>query len=544
MKNINAINYISLIKKMNNYTYLSIAIFIILLQYALSLLIFNLGGVKLSLPYLMVLIIIIGSSILGAQGGFLLGLAGGIFLGPFMPLDVETVIMQDFSNWFFRLFSYVVIGIFSGSIMSYLINIIDKFSTLTLYDSVTKLPNLKYLENMDFKRHPYDFYFASLKFENLDKLKANFGQQYSEDFERDFSKILIDIFNFKKNHRIFDLGHGEFGVIFSEENLKENFYSLCKSVFKKIKKKEIAYVPTVFIGVCRFEGEITTIIKNAKLAREFSKESLKRYEIYSENMRVESNKNNSLIFEIPRAIKKKEFFLMYHPKINNFSGRIKGVEALIRWQHPTKGLINPNDFIPYIEKTSMIESVTEWVIKTALADLKKMESEKIDIDISVNVPIKLFENSGFIRKIKRYGNTFSNLKKLEFEILERGDIENFEDVSTVIDSLKEMGIKFSLDDFGTGYSSLLYIQNLPLDIIKIDKSFLQNIVNNKKNKEIVQLSINLGKALDKKVLAEGVEDEKTLETLKNMGCDYSQGYFFTKPLRYNEFLEWYKNYSV
>lgn len=299
----------------------------------------------------------------------------------------------------------------------------------------------------------------------------------------------------------------------------------------------------MFIGVAKLEGNNVDILQNSEIARRFAKKNLNQYEIYSEEMKIASHKNFDLLCEIPRAIEKKEFYILYHPKIDLYSGEVEGVEALIRWDHPERGAISPDDFIPHIEQTAMIGKVTEWVLKTALMDLKKMQLQGIDINVSVNIPLNLLQSPKLIKTIKEYNKKLLPLDKLEFEILERGSVDNFKNTAIIIESLKSMGIQFSLDDFGTGYSTLTCIQNLPLDIIKIDRTFVKDIETNRKNKELVRSSINIGRVLGKKIVAEGVESEEVLKILKDMGCDYAQGYYFTKPLTYNKFLEWYKTYT-
>ena len=158
-----------------------------------------------------------------------------------------------------------------------------------------------------------------------------------------------------------------------------------KVIYKKIKIKEIEYFPSIFVGIAKLEGDNTDIIQNSEIARRFAKKNLNQYEVYSEEMKIESHKNFDLLCEIPRAINKKEFYIKYHPKIDLYSGKIEGVEALIRWNHPERGLISPDDFIPHIEKTAMIGIVTEWVLKTVLMDLKKMLLQGIDINVSENI---------------------------------------------------------------------------------------------------------------------------------------------------------------
>lgn len=531
------------LKKMSTFQYLLFLLIIISLQFYIAKLVILFGGVKNSFTYIMLLTMITGSFVFGPIGGIILGMTGGLFLGPFTPLNSELLIMQTPHNWIFRMIVYMLIGGYSGASMKYLLNIINKLSIVSLYDEKTNLPNKKFFENIKFEDYPEDAYLANLKFENYGKIEEIFGTKYADKLIKSFARDLIGVYEKKKFNMVFYFGDGRFGIIFLDSEVKSNFRTISKMFYKKIKMKEIEYFPNLFIGVAKLEGTNKEVIQNSEIARRFSKKNLRQYSIYSENMKIESHRNFDLLCEIPRAINRREFYLLYHPKIDLYSGKVEGIEALIRWNHPERGMIPPDYFIPHIEQTAMIGVVTEWVLKTALTDLKKMQLQGIDINVSVNIPLNILEDPRIVQVIKGYKEKSLPLDKLEFEVLERGSAENLKTISIIMSALKNFRIKFSLDDFGTGYSTLSSIQNLPLDIIKIDRTFVKNLETNNENREIVQSSINIGRSLDKKIVAEGVETKEELEILKEMGCDYAQGYYFTKPLSYDDFLEWYKAFN-
>ena len=543
MSVISMVEGIKKFRKMNVFKCLFFITSIILLQAVVANFVYLSGGTKSSFVYLMLFTIITGSFIFGPTGGWVFGLTGGIFLGPLMPMDSQSLLMQDLSNWTFRLFFYMLAGIYSGALIKHLSNTISQLSTITLYHAKTDLPNRKYFENIDLKIFPCDTYFATLKFENYDVMKEAFGEDYTVAFVKKISAVLTDVFGKKDLATVFSLGPGKFGFIFFNSDIEGNLKSLTETIEEKVDQKEIEYFPNAFIGVSKLQGDNKVVMQNSDIARRTARKNLTHYEIYSEEMRAESQKNFDLFCEIPRAMNKNEFFMVYHPKVDLSSGRVEGVEALIRWGHPERGFISPIDFIPHIEQTAMIGMVTEWVLETSLMDLKNMQSQGIDINISVNIPLKLLENPKLISIIRGYEKMLP-LNKLELEILERGSLDDFKSITAIMDSLRNIGVRFSLDDFGTGYSTLSCIQNLPLDIIKIDRTFVKDITTNKTNKKLVRSSVNIGHALDKKIVAEGVESEETLKILRDMGCDYAQGYYFTKPLKYDEFIEWYRTYTT
>jgi EAL domain-containing protein (putative c-di-GMP-specific phosphodiesterase class I)/GGDEF domain-containing protein len=521
-------------------------IFIVSIQLLIAFFIFYSGGTKNSYVYLELSAIIIGGFVLGPFGGAFLGITGGFFLGPFMPADTTTMLMQEKASWLFRLFFYIFTGYISGVVIEYLLNIIDRLSSITLYNPVTKLPNKNYFENMARDYHP-DEHIAVIKFEEYPKMIENLGLDYAKDFIHKISDIFVKIFNKKdvndKQQNVFHLEEDKFAIIFSDSEMKDNFKVVYKTFYKAIKEKNMAYFPSYFIGISPWSGSNTEVLQKAEIARRSARKNLNFYEVYYPELSEHLNKNFDLSLEIPRAINNREFFLTYHPKINLKSGEVEGVEALIRWRHPEKGLIPPDAFIPYIEKTSMINTVTEWVIKTAFSEIKNMEKEDINTNFSVNIPLKILENSKIKKYIEAYKINSLPLYKLELEILERDNVDNFKETASAMKDLKKLGINFSLDDYGTGYSTLSYMQKLPFDIIKIDRMFIKDIETNERMRALVQSTIDIGHTLGMEVVAEGVETIKSVEILQNMGCDFAQGYHYAKPMTYLEFIRWHKDYN-
>ena len=521
-------------------------ILIISVQMLIACFIFSLGGTKNSYVYLELTAIILGGFVLGPFGGALLGITGGLFLGPLMPADTTSMLMQERASWLFRLFFYIFTGYISGVVIEYLLNLIDRLSSITLYNPVTKLPNKNYFENMTRDYCP-DERIAVIKFEEYPKMVENLGLDYARDFINKISDILVRIFNEKNNNykeqNVFHLEEDKFAIIFSDSEMNDNFKIVYRNFYKAIKEKNMLHFPSYFIGISQWRDSNSKILQEAETARRMAKKNLKFYEIYSPELSEYLNKNFDLSLEIPRAINNREFFLTYHPKIDLKSGKVSGVEALIRWLHPEKGLIPPDAFIPYIEKTSMINTVTEWVIKTAFSEIKIMEKENINTRVSVNIPLKILENSKIKNYVEAYKRNSIDIHKLELEILERDSIDSFEKTASSMDDLKKMGIIFSLDDYGTGYSTLSYMQKLPFDKIKIDRMFIKDIETDESMKELVRSTIDIGHTLGMKVVAEGVESIKAVEILQDMGCDYAQGYHYAKPMIYSELINWYKNYD-
>lgn len=249
-----------------------------------------------------------------------------------------------------------------------------------------------------------------------------------------------------------------------------------------------------------------------------------------------------LVSQIAESINSDEFFWEYQPKLNLATNKIYGVEALVRWNHRELGRIPPNDFIPILEKTDSIKLLTNWVLKTVIEDMVEWKSKGIDLVISVNVCPRDLEDDNFSL------NLFNLLKKnnvefekIELEITETDLIKGIDKVSKVLKILKVRGIKVSIDDFGTGYSSLSYLNSLPVNEIKIDKSFIGFLVKDKGKKDLLKYIIELAHILNKFVIAEGVEDEETINLLKLLDCENVQGYFISKPISKENLTIFLKN---
>ena len=275
-------------------------------------------------------------------------------------------------------------------------------------------------------------------------------------------------------------------------------------------------------------------------AKEFGRNT---YILYTPKDPVEIKDDYALLSRIGDAAKNNEFVLYYQPKVSFESGQIVGAEALIRWQHPTMGLVSPMRFIPLAETYGYIKELGEWVIDKVCQQLSYWQKRGINIEnISINIsPIQFNDRTlkDYIEEKVKYYNI--NASHLELELTESMIMRNFDLSLEVINSLKTLNILLSLDDFGTGYSSLSYFSKLPFDILKIDRSFVIDIDKNLQNKKIINMIINLAKSLGIKVLAEGVETEVQYNMLKEMGCDLYQGYYFSKPLTVEDFQEKWAN---
>ncbi len=290
----------------------------------------------------------------------------------------------------------------------------------------------------------------------------------------------------------------------------------------------------VVIGTNQYRQEID-LLRDADTALYRAKELGKaRYEIFNQQMYVQAIYRLELENELREGISQLQLVLYYQPIISLHNGKISGFEALVRWQHPKRGFISPDKFIPISEETGLIIALGKWVMFEACSQLKIWQSklpEAESLTMSINVTGYELRNSDFLSSIDRIiSETQVNSHCLKLEMTESMLIENSEQVIKVLEQIKNRNIQLSIDDFGTGYSSLSYLPQFPIDNLKIDRSFVDAMDSSKQNKEIVKTIVTLAQALDMQVIAEGIETKEQLERLQALGVQFGQGFLFSKPL--------------
>ncbi|MCP4596152.1 GGDEF domain-containing response regulator [Neptuniibacter sp.] len=262
------------------------------------------------------------------------------------------------------------------------------------------------------------------------------------------------------------------------------------------------------------------------------------YSIFRSSMEEEINNQPDLAADLMNALRGEQFTLHYQPRIDLHSGRIVGAEALIRWNHPSRGLIMPSDFIPTSEKSGLIVPIGYWVIHQAGLHLQTIKTLGLHIDrLGVNLSFRQFRDDHLVSTIRRIiTQNQIDTSVLEFELTESAIFNDEEHVRECLDALSEDGITFSLDDFGTGYSSFALLHKLPISALKIDRSFVSHVNDSNEAAEIVRSIISLAQNMKMKVIAEGVETREQLDFLINHQCDQIQGYYYSPPVSFEDFI--------
>jgi EAL domain-containing protein (putative c-di-GMP-specific phosphodiesterase class I) len=298
---------------------------------------------------------------------------------------------------------------------------------------------------------------------------------------------------------------------------------------------------TMSIGIATYpdHGEdVDTVVSHADVAMYQAKEARAGTAVYDSEQDLNDAARLALAGELRRAIENEELVLHFQPKAELESGRIVGVEALVRWQHPERGFIPPNDFIPIAERTGLIKQLSRYVVATALRQCSAWQAQGLDLHVAVNLTIPDLLDLELPDLIGRLlAETGVRPDQLELEITETTILADPFRVRQVLTRLNGMGLRLAIDDFGTGYSSLAYLRRLPVQTIKIDRSFVLDMCENTSDATIVRSTIDLGRNLGLEVVAEGVETEEAWEALSEQGCTLAQGYLISRPLPADELTE-------
>ena len=294
------------------------------------------------------------------------------------------------------------------------------------------------------------------------------------------------------------------------------------------------------------EADAEQLLRHADQAMYDAKQRGKnRCHMFDALQYIELRNKTEQVEQISQALTKSELILHYQPKVNMRTGEVVGVEALIRWQHPKQGLLGPMAFLPAIEGTLLSDRVCDWVIEESLRQMKSWAEQSIALPVSVNVGARQLQQLEFPQRLARLLAIHSEIdpSALELEILETNSLDDIAVVSNVMQQCRRLGVRFAVDDFGTGYSSLTYLKRLPAEVLKIDQSFVRDMLNDHEDLAIVQGVIGLAAAFHREVLAEGVESIEHGVKLIQLGCEMAQGYSISRPIAGAEIAHWIKEWQ-
>jgi len=336
------------------------------------------------------------------------------------------------------------------------------------------------------------------------------------------------------------LGGDEFTVLLSNIKEPESAAKVAMRLINEIadtyqlEGHDVSMTASIGISVYPEDGtESHSLLKNADSAMYHAKNNGRNnYQFYKESLNWAATERFSMERDLKKALANEEFVLFYQPRIELSSRRIVGAEALIRWIHPTKGMISPDKFIHIAEESGQIIDINRWVLHTACRQKNQwIEAGLPPLNVAVNLSGYKLSSQNIIRTIKEALGSRSNQNEcLEIEITENVLMQDTQETVSTLKQIKALKLRIALDDFGTGYSSLSYLTSFPVDIIKIDRSFVMGCTTEPKNLIIIKAIIAMGHSMDKQIVAEGIETEEQFELMKSLGCDEGQGYFFKHPV--------------
>jgi len=433
----------------------------------------------------------------------------------------------------------------------------EKVKKLAYTDNLTELPNrLAFTEMLDSVmltiRNEEVIALMDVDIDNFKYINDTLGHSYGDELLIDVTHRLKQVID--ENDYLARMGGDEFIIL--TQNIEDSGEYEAK--VKKIQKvfsypfvlsmKE--YFITVSIGITMApkDGKTTQVlIKNVDSAMYTAKDNGKNsFSYFNNSINEKLMEKIQTLSELRKAIENEEFVVYYQPQINLETDKIVGFEALVRWNHPIKGIVAPKEFIPLAEETGLIIPIGNWVLKEACLQLKQWEVEGYDdLVMAVNISVRQFKDKELVNFIHEViQETGINPERLELEITETIALDDMEYSVATICKLKDSGIAFSLDDFGTGYCSMNYLKLLPVNNLKIDKSFLDTVLDNHSDQSIVETIISLAQTLNLVVIAEGVEKREQEVFLKNAKCDKAQGFLYSKPLPKDQADELLRKYRI
>lgn len=432
--------------------------------------------------------------------------------------------------------------------------LVDELEYQATHDSLTHLPNRKSLiagiadtlhENSATRKKSALLMIDLDHFKEInDTLGHKAGDLLLKEIRPRLAQILMP------SDLLTRLGGDEFAILVRDVSSDPALVDKAKRIIESIKQPFLVDGLRVQIGASlgialspTHGTEVGDLMKCADVAMYHAKNNKLGFAFYNKTLDRYSRERLMLLSDITTALEKEQFALHFHPKVCMKTGQIRGAEALIRWHHPTLGLLFPNEFIPLVEVSERIHDITSWVVNDAIKGCTQWaQCSEANLRISVNLSARNLNNEDLPNIIGKLIDQHGfESQRLEVEITESALIVNPRRSRAVVAALHDCGIRVAIDDFGKGYSSLAYLRQFPIDEIKIDKSFIRKIKSNKNNAAIVRSTIDLAHNLEMTVVAEGVEDGESWDMLRDLGCDLAQSYFVCKPQPQDRFIGWLRN---
>ena len=421
---------------------------------------------------------------------------------------------------------------------------------LSMHDILTDLPNRLNLKEkiqnvlIDAEKNAKKFAVIFLDLDHFKNINDTLGHDIGDALLKRVAAMLKE--SVSQDTLIARIGGDEFIMVVSDFNDQNELVPTINNLLNNFRKdlliKGYLLRLSASIGVSLYPDDaqnVKDLMKYADIAMYKAKgDGRDNFSFFSQELNTKVHTEVYIVNDMQRAFAEGEFQLYYQPKVDALSGKIIGAEALLRWQHKQKGFIPPSLFIPLAENTGFILNLGKFVIQNSTQAIKRFSSLGFkDLSISINVSTRQFQNSNLYQDLKEsIEYNAIDPTQLGIEITESVILKYVENTLNALREIKKLGVSVYIDDFGTGYSSLSYLKKFPIDILKIDKSFVDDIADDESGKSLVNTILSMGKSLHLKTVAEGVETKEQYEFLRDNGCDAIQGYYFAKPMPEDEFI--------
>lgn len=418
-----------------------------------------------------------------------------------------------------------------------------------LHDSLTNLPNRALLEDRlqqaihTSTRDSKPFALLVMDLDRFKEVNDSLGHQYGDQLLQQVAMRLQT--TLRKSDTVARLGGDEFAVLLigaEGEHAIQTARVLANALAVEFQLQGRVLEMHASIGIALFPEhgvDDVTLLRRADVAMYVAKRANSNYALYDREQDQDSLRQLMLSGELSRAVEGQQLLLHYQAKVFFNTGQVVGAEALVRWNHPHRGLIPPDEFIPLAERTGLIRDLTQFVLREAIRQCAEWRRAGLEIALAVNLSARDLQEAQLAEQVASYLAEYNvPATSLEIEITESVIMTDPARALAVLTQLSDRGVNLSIDDFGTGYSSLAYLKKLPVDTLKIDKSFVMNMVQDESDAAIVHSTIDLAHHLGLKVVAEGVETQEVWDMLADLGCDIAQGYFLGRPQAAADFSAW------
>ena len=427
-----------------------------------------------------------------------------------------------------------------------------KVSHLLQYDVLTELPNSMLLGDRltqamaQCRRHDRQLAVMFIGLDRFKRINNALGHPVGDEMLKRVARALTTVV--RESDSVFRYGSDEFVVLVGDVSDPQQTKGVAEKLLNAISTPQPIdghdLTVTASLGISLYPADgfdAVALIKKAETAMRNVKETGPNdYRFFTEDMNRRARQQQTIESGLRLALQRKEFVLHYQPKLDLTNGKVVGVEALVRWNRPDQGMVFPSDFIPVAEDSGLIVPLSQWVLQEACQQACRWQAQGMrPLILSVNISAIDFRQRGFVEGIARtLKETGFSPTQLELEITESVLMQNIDTTVATLKAIKQLGIRLAIDDFGTGYSSLSYLQKFPVDVLKIDRSFVGDLSIDSNDAKLVSTIISLGKSLNLHIIAEGVETREQLEFLKRHQCEEAQGYYFSKAVEPQAFVEW------